>query len=256
MASVLPQRYEEAVDIERLIPHPFNAKLHDLEGIGKSIDHAGFAGAIYAQESTCYILSGHGTLEAAVQQGMTTVPVIWIDCDDTTAEDLLIAFNALQENAGYDADAVQLLLERAAERGVLEFVGYDADKVDDLMSSLGVQYETEEQEFEGGYADDARERMGPMPEGPKPQRGLREIVVVLDAGDMEELMGHVNNYRGEHQVATTSGKALLGIAREWAFGDQYVEVRDQQQPSSERGADGGSDGELQGVDVGSTDATV
>ena len=107
MAHVADQEYVEAYPLTDLRPHPDNAKEHDVEGIGKSMDNTGFIGAIVVQKSTGYILAGHGTVEAAEQEGLDAVPVLLVDLPDDKAKDYLIAANRLQELAGYDPREVR-----------------------------------------------------------------------------------------------------------------------------------------------------
>lgn len=97
--SVVPQRYEPAVDIATLVPHPRNPNEGSVEAIQESMEANGFFGALLVQESTRRILKGHHTAKAAQAEGRTTVPVLWLDVDDEHALRILLADNATAELA-------------------------------------------------------------------------------------------------------------------------------------------------------------
>lgn len=70
------------VNVEVLNPHPDNPRQGDVDAIADSIEQNGFFGAIVAQRSTGYVPAGNHRLLAAKRQGLTEVPVVWLDVDD------------------------------------------------------------------------------------------------------------------------------------------------------------------------------
>jgi hypothetical protein len=97
--TVVPQRYEAAVAIDSLVPHPDNPNEGRDEAVVESLDANGFFGAVIAQVSTRRILVGHTRVRAAKAEGMATVPVLWVDVDDDHALRILLADNATAELA-------------------------------------------------------------------------------------------------------------------------------------------------------------
>jgi ParB-like chromosome segregation protein Spo0J len=111
--------------------HPKNPKKGNVDAIGESIDHNRFYGAIYVQKSTGFMLAGNHRWQAAVAKGLELVPIIEIDCDDATAERILLGDNKIAELGSYDDRAVLALLEAQKQRsGSLAGTGY---KDEDLV---------------------------------------------------------------------------------------------------------------------------
>jgi hypothetical protein len=102
--TVVPQRYEPAVPLERLQSHPLNPRIHDDEAIAESLDAHGFYGAVLAQESSGRIIAGHGRLENAQAKGYASLPVLWLDVDDAEAERMLLHDNRTSDAGRYDTD--------------------------------------------------------------------------------------------------------------------------------------------------------
>lgn len=109
--------------------HPKNPKKGNVEAIGESMEKNDFYGAILVQKSTGFMLAGNHRWKSAVEKGLKEVPVIVIDCDDATAERILLGDNRIADLGTYDPSALLKLLEqRRNEEGSLVGTGYaDAD---------------------------------------------------------------------------------------------------------------------------------
>lgn len=216
MAEVATQRYEAEVPIGRLKPHPKNTKQHDIDGIREAIRTRSFIGTIEVQESTGFVLAGHGTLEAAGLEGLETVPVLWVGLNDDDAEAYLLAANALQERAGYDEEALLGYLTARVEADGIEALvgtGYDVERYEDMLGKLGGK-EVDLSEFTGGHVESPEEvaaRTGSMTHGTQQQRGLRELVLVFTQEDFDEFNESVNEMRSEYKTDTTSATVLACI---------------------------------------------
>lgn len=165
------QRYEQAVPLDQLTPHPANPNQGDVGLLCELYDANGFAGAILAQEATGIIIDGETRWRAAKAKGLTTIPVMYVDVDDDRRDRLLAEWNeSTRRGRNDEVKLLALLTGLATTPAGLEGAGFDGDDVDSLMARLnqplhvsgsptGAAYaetETEEAEREnriGGYVD-------------------------------------------------------------------------------------------------------
>ncbi len=133
---VCNERYE-VVTVDRLKTHPRNPRRGDVAAIAKSIAKNGFYGAVVAQTSTGFILAGNHRFEAAKREGITDVPVVWVDVDDKTARRILLADNKTNDLAGYDDEALAALLDAARSDDDLVGTGYTEDDLEKLLGKMG-----------------------------------------------------------------------------------------------------------------------
>ena len=135
--ELVPQRYEEAVSLSALTPHPANPNQADSGLIGELIAANGYAVPVLAQESTGLIIDGEHRVEAARAKGMTTVPVVWLDVSDDTRDRLLASLNESTRRGMNDAAKLVALLKGLAvtPRG-LEGAAFDGDQLDDMVRLL------------------------------------------------------------------------------------------------------------------------
>lgn len=110
----------EMVPVDRIATHPENARKGSLEVIRESIRANGFYGACVVQRSTGRILVGNHRYMAAVEEGLTEVPVVWVDKSDDEARRLLLVDNRTTDVAGYDDELLRDLLAALAENSDIE----------------------------------------------------------------------------------------------------------------------------------------
>lgn len=128
------QRYEEAVPVDRLRPHPLNANEGARAVIAESIEVHGFYGAVYAHEPTGFIIAGNHRWEEAKKAGAEVLPVIWLDVDEHQAGKLLAVDNR-SGRLGRDDDAkLAALLE--SFNGDLAGTGYGEPDLASLLAKL------------------------------------------------------------------------------------------------------------------------
>lgn len=136
MADLLEQQLE-TVPVERLRPHPRNARQGDVGAICESIEANGFYGAVLAQRSSGFILAGNHRYVAAKHAGLAELPVFWVDVDDDRALRLLLVDNRANDLASYDDAALAELLRELVDSPLgLEGTGYDGDALDELLADL------------------------------------------------------------------------------------------------------------------------
>lgn len=133
--KVNPQTFE-MVGVNSLHVHPANPRQGDVGAIYESIEHNGFYGAIIVQRSSGAILAGNHRYMAAVQSGITEVPVLYVDVDDDRALRILLADNRTNDKASYDNSALAEILSDLANTSDLLGTGYDGDDLDELIASL------------------------------------------------------------------------------------------------------------------------
>jgi ParB-like chromosome segregation protein Spo0J len=136
-ASFVDQEYEADVALDRLKLHPDNPNQGDLGALMESIAVNGWAGAVWAQRSTGYVLDGNHRLIAAREFKLAAVPVIWLDVDDAQAIRLAIAANRIAR-LGLDDQAIlaDLLSQLATTDAGVAGTGYDSDDLDRLLKDL------------------------------------------------------------------------------------------------------------------------
>jgi hypothetical protein len=132
--------------------HPDNARQGNLELIKESIRENGFYGAIVAQRNTGHILVGNHRFMAATEEGLTEVPVMWVDKNDDEARRLLLIDNRSSDTGTYDDEALAELLNMVRmEMDSLVGTGYADDDLDALLFGLDTTHEDL-----GELLDDAR----------------------------------------------------------------------------------------------------
>lgn len=125
--KIAKQEYRLAA-VSELRVHPRNPKKGDVDAIAESIERNDFYGAAVVQKSTGFILAGNHRYKGAIEKGLTEIPIIEIDCDDATAERILLADNRIADLGTYDQAALLALVEDRAKSGDLRGTGFaDAD---------------------------------------------------------------------------------------------------------------------------------
>jgi hypothetical protein len=135
--GVIPQRYEAAVPLARLTPHPANPNQGDVGLLTQLLEANGFAGAVLAQESTGILVDGETRWHAAAAEGLGEIPVIWLDISDDTRDRLLASINeAGRRGANDEAKLLALLTGLAVTPRGLEGAAFDGDDLDALIKRL------------------------------------------------------------------------------------------------------------------------
>jgi DNA modification methylase len=135
-SQLLAQDYE-LVPIGELTPHPENPRKGNLDAIERSIAEHGFYGACVVQRSTGHILAGNHRWEAAKREGLTAVPVIWVDVNNQRARQILLADNKVNDMAGYDEGALATILLDLRAADALQGSQYTEEDLGKLLKSMG-----------------------------------------------------------------------------------------------------------------------
>ena len=134
-SKIINQQYAE-VALDALKPHPMNPRRGDVAEISKSIARNGFYGALVVQKSTGHILAGNHRYLAAKDQGMASLPVVWVDVDETEAQRILLADNRTSDLGDYDNEQLAALLDGLAQGDGLDGTGYEQSDLDKLLADL------------------------------------------------------------------------------------------------------------------------
>jgi hypothetical protein len=197
--QVIPQRYEEHVELSRLVPHPMNANEADLGLLCDLVAANGFAGAVLAQESTGLLIDGEHRWRTALEKGMTGLPVLWLDVDDDQRDRLLASLNESTRRGRNDESKLVALLTGLAQtpRG-LEGAAFDGDDLDALMAGL---------EGEQGGGGPGNGDPDDVPEPPAEPRSMPGDLLLL--GPHRLLCGDATNPDDLKRV--TDGMGEIGI---------------------------------------------
>lgn len=130
----------EVVPLDTIEPHPENVNEGDVGAICESLDALGFYGACLVQESSRRILAGEHRWRAAQAEGMTEIPVLWVDVDDDDATRIMLGDNRLARlGRNNEAMLSRVLADLAQRPGGFAGTGYDPDDLDRLLRGLTVE---------------------------------------------------------------------------------------------------------------------
>jgi len=129
------------VEIKTLKPHPKNPNKHSKEQIkrlAEIIKYQGFRSPVVVSNRSGYIVAGHGRVEAAIQNGLSKVPVSYQDFTDDEQEYAhMTADNAIADWATLDLSAINKdIIELGPDfnidmLGIKDFEIEPADKYED-----------------------------------------------------------------------------------------------------------------------------
>lgn len=218
---ITPALSDLATHIDQVEPHPQNARLHADAVLRESLETHGQYRPIVAQQSTRYVLAGHGILAAARDLGWTEVAVTLVDVDDDQAQRILAVDNRASDLGGYDDAALAELLQELPD---LTGTGYTFDALDDLMASLseaGVTALTsgspssEEPEEENSYEAGGNVRTTPdLQEYAEryEERGRRLVVLDYDRPTYARVTAALEKMRADLGVESNSEAVALHLA--------------------------------------------
>lgn len=125
----------DLVDPAELTLYPGNPRHGDVEAIADSIRANGFYSPLIVQRSTGHVLAGNHRLQAAVELGLTAVPVHYIEVNDVEAKRILIADNATSDKGVNDDMALARIVAevQAASEDTTGF-GLDEEEVGNYLA--------------------------------------------------------------------------------------------------------------------------
>jgi DNA modification methylase len=141
----------EQVPIDKLVPYARNARTHSKEQIAKlraSLREFGFVSPAVI-DSKYNILVGHGRVQAAREEGYTTVPCVFAEnLTDAQKRAYILADNQLALGAGWDEEMLSVeLSDLQNESFDLSLLGFDSDELEKLMND-GSGKDVEDDDFD------------------------------------------------------------------------------------------------------------
>lgn len=140
-------KYYQIVDIDKIKIDPDNARKHspkNIDQIKKSLTKFGFLRPLMVNRETGIINAGNGTYMAALELGLTKVPVIYNDLSPSEAKQYGLADNKLAEGSEWDlgqlAKSVQELDEWATNLD-WDAIGFSDDEIKGLISMAEMNLE-------------------------------------------------------------------------------------------------------------------
>lgn len=128
----------EQVPIDKLVPYARNARTHSKEQIAQlraSLREFGFVSPAVI-DSKYNILVGHGRVQAAREEGYTTVPCVFAEnLTDAQKRAYILADNQLALGAGWDEEMLSVELSDLQDESFdLSLLGFDSDELEKLMN--------------------------------------------------------------------------------------------------------------------------
>lgn len=133
-APVIPEvinKSAQLVKVETLKRYPGNARIGDVDTIVESIRANGFYGSLIVQKTTRFVLVGNHSLDAAIECGMSRVPVTWVDVDVETARRINLVDNRSAERGDTDYDQLRSELQELTD---LVGSGFDEDDLEAMLT--------------------------------------------------------------------------------------------------------------------------
>lgn len=134
--TIVTERFEK-VDIDKLIPYARNARTHSKKQVLElraSIREFGFINPVIIDKEL-NVIAGHGRILAAKDEGLTTIPCIFVEhLTDAQKKAYILADNRLAMNAGWDEEmlAVELSELEAADFD-LSLLGFDESELNQYL---------------------------------------------------------------------------------------------------------------------------
>lgn len=101
-------------DPRTLIPHPRNWRLHpdeQAQSLNALLSRIGWVKGIVVNRRSGFVIDGHLRIEEAIKANVPSVPVVFVDLDETEETLILTTFDALTRMAHADANALDKLLQ-------------------------------------------------------------------------------------------------------------------------------------------------
>jgi hypothetical protein len=127
-------KYDELLPVTQFKVNPLNPNCHEpdqVKRLAKLYQHHGVRHPIIVSRLSGMIVAGHGRLDAAIESGMDTFPVVYQDFDSSDSEYLfMVSDNAIQQDwADMDLKMISATIGDIGPFDI-ELLGFQDFKVD------------------------------------------------------------------------------------------------------------------------------
>lgn len=196
------RKVAQLVGVEEITPWPGNPKKHtreQIDEIAALIRRFGFGRPLLVRAEDGEIIAGHGAYAAALQLGMTKVPVRFMDLSAEEAHQMAIAENAVAEHSTWDdAMVAAVAREQKLDEAALRALSLAPDYAAKIARSVRDEPVVE---VEGG-TEPKRGRGAPGLSAQFTDEATRDKVKALIAAEAE---------KGEKEPSGDTLARLLGV---------------------------------------------
>jgi ParB-like chromosome segregation protein Spo0J len=138
-AAVVPLN-SESVPVAKLVGMgaPYNPRRiepEQLMALRRSLRTFGAVEPVVANRRTGQIVGGHQRVKAAEAEGIETLPVVWVDLDETGERQLNLALNRI--SGEWDEEKLGALLLELSEAGAdIALTGFDDSELQKILADL------------------------------------------------------------------------------------------------------------------------
>lgn len=126
------------VDPRQLTPAPYNPRTmaaHEGENLVRSLRDWGVIENIVVNRRTGHIVSGHMRVAAAVKAGLATVPVHYLDVDETTERQINLHMNRTRGQWD-DQGLAEVLAWLQAQDADMALTGFGEDEIAKILDGV------------------------------------------------------------------------------------------------------------------------
>src|ERR1035438_9339515 len=138
MAGAVVPLKSESVPVAKLIGMgaPYNPRRiapEQMAALRRSLRTFGAVEPVVVNRRSGRIVGGHQRVKAAEAEGIETLPVVWVDLDETGEKQLNLALNRI--SGEWDEPALAALLEELGSAAI-DLTGFGSAEIDELIARM------------------------------------------------------------------------------------------------------------------------
>lgn len=165
-----------------------NPRLHNIEALKRSIEVFGFRSVVVVNKATGQCEAGHGRVQAAIELGLTAIPVMMVNDDSPTAAAFAVGDNRQSELSWWDEDMLADILRglEGDTSDLLGAIGYSDYELETLLLSL----DPESDQGENLTQPDPLVMLERFQNA-----AVKQIVLILEAAEFDALVASFDRVR-------------------------------------------------------------
>tara|TARA_Y100000310_G_scaffold213286_1_gene214188 strand:- start:935 stop:1432 length:498 start_codon:yes stop_codon:yes gene_type:complete len=144
--------YINIAELNKYEGNPRKIEPSEMLKLRRSLKDFGFVDPVIARKSDNLVIGGHQRIDAAKQEGITEIPVVYRELSDDKAALLNIALNKISGEWDY-SKLGDLFQELDTGMEDLEMSGFDTQEIEDLLNGLD---EVEFKEYDESVEDEVK----------------------------------------------------------------------------------------------------